>query len=214
LTVGLVEGPALSGRGTYRGTCSTFLAARRADDQMFVKIKRPGPGFSLPTDPTTPVIMICAGTGIAPFRGFLQELAARHDTGEELAPVVLVRGCQRSDHDHIYADEVQGWVDQGWLTYLQAFSREPGQPPQHVEDVIRQSGSNLSDLMRAGAKVLVCGDSTTFYDDVEQTVVELRATNNDVPLSEAQQWLQELKSDGLYVEDIWAHTAEPAAASN
>lgn len=210
LTVGVLEGPALSGQGTYRGTCSTFIASLRVEDELFVKVKRPGPGFSLPDDPATPVIMVCAGTGIAPFRGFLQELSARHQAGQPVAPTVLVRGCRRSDHDHIYADAIDEWVSQGWLEYIQAFSRDPGLPPHHVEDVMLAQAPRLDELLRAGAKVLVCGDSTTFYDDVEKTVAQIHAAAEGISADLAQGWFRQLKSDGRYVEDIWALTVVPS----
>ncbi len=213
LTVGVLESPARSGRGTYRGTCSTFIASLRAEDELFVKVKRPGPGFSLPDDAATPVIMVCAGTGIAPFRAFLLELSARHQAGLPVAPIVLVRGCRRSDHDHLYADAIDEWVSQGWLEYLPAFSREPNLPPHHVEDVMLAHAPRLDELMRAGAKVLVCGDSTTFYDDVEETVAQIHAAAEGVSVALAHDWFRQLKSAGRYVEDIWAMAAVPAVAA-
>ena len=203
LTVGVLEGPAASGMGTFHGTCSTYLASLREDDEFFLKVKPPGPGFALPDDADASVIMICAGTGIAPFRGFLQDLAARRDGGDKVAPVVLIRGCRRSDHDHIYGDEIEAWVDQGWLTYHPAYSHEPGQEPRHVEAVIADESDSLNALLDAGAKVLVCGDSETFYQDIEEVIVKVREHSGSAH-EDAQAWLQEQKSTGQYVSDVWA----------
>ncbi len=202
LTVGVLQGPALSGQGNFHGTCSNYLASLREDDELFVKVKRPGPGFSLPDDDHTPVIMICAGTGIAPFRSFLQDLAARHVAGQSVPPVVLIRGCRRSDHDHIYSTEIASWVEQGWLRYYSAYSHEPGQKSRHVEDVILDESGVLRPLLDGGAKVLVCGDSDTFYADIENTILQLRQAAG-VDADDARQWLDRQKSDGRYVVDIW-----------
>jgi cytochrome P450/NADPH-cytochrome P450 reductase len=203
LTVGVLQGPALSGRGSFHGTCSGYLASLREDDDLHLRVKRPGPGFSLPDDAETAVIMICAGTGIAPFRSFLQHLATRHSAGEPVPPVVLIRGCRRSDHDHIYGDEVAAWVDEGWLRYYPAYSHEPGQPGRHVEDVIVAEAGVLNPLLDSGAKVLVCGDSDTFYADIENTMLQIRqAAGGDA--DGARQWLDQQKSSGGYVIDIWA----------
>ncbi len=203
LTVGVLAGDARSGRGRFHGMCSTYLSSLREDDEFFVKLKRPGPGFTLPDDDATPVIMICAGTGIAPFRGFLQHLAARHEAGQPVPPVVLLRGCRRSDHDHIYGDEIATWVEQGWLRYFCAYSHEPGADPRHVEDVILEQADLLRPLLDSGAKVLVCGDAQTFYDDIQDTIVAL-GPGGAGDVDEAQRWLEERKSAGQYVIDIWA----------
>lgn len=216
LTVGVLERPALAGAGTFHGICSTYLAELPSDSQFYMKVKRPGPGFALPGDDTTPVIMICAGTGIAPFRGFLQQLGAAHDDGARTPPVVLMRGCRRSDHDTIYGDEIDRWVEQGWLQYFPAFSHEPGQDPQHVEDLIVEQADLLNPLLDAAARVLVCGDADQFYRDIEQTIIKVRtvdpATNAPVEAATAaSDWLRLSKADGRYVVDIWAQPSSSAA---
>ncbi|MGV1036845.1 MAG: cytochrome P450 [Candidatus Nanopelagicales bacterium] len=212
LTVGVLERPALAGSGTFHGICSTYLAELPSDAQFYMKVKRPGPGFALPEEDTKPVIMICAGTGIAPFRGFLQQLGAAHDSGASTPPVVLFRGCRRSDHDTIYGDEIDQWVEQGWLQYFPAFSHEPGQDPQHVEDVMVEQADVLNPLLDADAKFLICGDADQFYRDIEQTMVKLRTTDSTATDSAADDWLQQLKANGRYVVDIWAQQNDPAPA--
>ena len=210
LTVGVLERPALAGSGTFHGICSTYLAEMPADAQFFMKIKRPGPGFALPEDDAKAVVMICAGTGIAPFRGFLQHLGAAHDAGATTPPVVLLRGCRRSDHDTIYGDEIDRWVEQGWLRYFPAFSHEPGRDAQHVEDVMVEQADVLNPLLDADAKVLVCGDADQFYRDIEQTMIKLRTAGSAPTNSATDDWLQQAKADGRYVVDIWAQQNDPA----
>src|SRR5207237_8864908 len=89
ITVGVVEGEAASGRGTYRGVCSSYLAGRRAGDTVHAVVRETKAGFRLPDDPSTPIIMIGPGTGLAPFRGFLQERAALKENGARLGPSML-----------------------------------------------------------------------------------------------------------------------------
>ena len=76
VTVGVVEGPASSGRGVYKGVCSNYLAGRRVGETIHATVRETKAGFRLPDDPSVPIIMIGPGTGLAPFRGFLQERAA------------------------------------------------------------------------------------------------------------------------------------------
>src|SRR5439155_26237631 len=96
-TVGVVEAPASSGRGIYKGVCSNYLAGRRVGDTVHATIRETKAGFRLPDDPTVPIIMVGPGTGLAPFRGFLQERAALRANGASLGPAMLFFGCRHPD---------------------------------------------------------------------------------------------------------------------
>ncbi|MGB2968315.1 MAG: hypothetical protein WBB77_00110, partial [Candidatus Nanopelagicales bacterium] len=137
-------------------------------------------------------------------------LGAAHDAGATTPPVVLLRGCRRSDHDTIYGDEIDRWVEQGWLRYFPAFSHEPGRDAQHVEDVMVEQADVLNPLLDADAKVLVCGDADQFYRDIEQTMIKLRTAGSAPTNSATDDWLQQAKADGRYVVDIWAQQNDPA----
>ena len=86
VTVGVVEAPASSGRGVYKGVCSNYLSGRRVGDTVHATVRETKAGFRLPDDPAVPVIMIGPGTGLAPFRGFLQERAHRKAQGRQARP--------------------------------------------------------------------------------------------------------------------------------
>src|SRR5258705_199761 len=102
VTVGVVEGAASSGRGVYKGICSNYLAGRRAGETIHATIRETKAGFRLPDDAAVPVIMIGPGTGLAPFRGFLQERAHRKAQGAKLGPAMLFFGCRHPEQDFLY----------------------------------------------------------------------------------------------------------------
>src|ERR1700730_15405084 len=111
--VPVVEGPAGSGRGIYKGICSNYLAGRRAGETVYATLRETKAGFRLPDDPAVPLIMIGPGTGLAPFRGFLQERAARKAQGHNLGPAMLFFGCRHPDQDFLYADELKAFAASG-----------------------------------------------------------------------------------------------------
>ena len=108
ITVGVVEGVANSGRGIYKGVCSNYLASRRAGETIHATVRETKAGFRLPEDASIPIIMIGPGTGLAPFRGFLQQRAALKARGTTLGPSMLFFGCRHPDQDFLYAEELKG----------------------------------------------------------------------------------------------------------
>jgi cytochrome P450/NADPH-cytochrome P450 reductase len=115
--------------------------------------------FRLPDDPTRPVIMIAAGTGIAPFRGFLAERAALRAAGTELGPAVLVFGCRHPQTDMLYGDELPELAEAANAQLACAFSRVPGLPRIYVQDRIRQLANTVWPLLQDGAAIYVCGST-------------------------------------------------------
>src|SRR6185436_7109850 len=113
VTVGVVEGAASSGRGVYKGICSNYLAGRRAGETIQATVRETKAGFRLPDDASVPIIMVGPGTGLAPFRGFLQERAALKARGANLGPAMLFFGCRHPDQDFLYADELKAFAADG-----------------------------------------------------------------------------------------------------
>src|SRR5262249_34478623 len=126
ITSAVVEAPASSGRGIYRGVCSNYLARRRAGDIIHATVKETKAGFRLPDNDAVPIIMIGPGTGLAPFRGFLQERTARKAGGATLGPAMLFFGCRHPDQDFLYADELKAFAADGICELRTAFSRADG----------------------------------------------------------------------------------------
>src|SRR6201747_1986315 len=135
VTVGVVQGAASSGRGLYKGVCSNYLAGRRAGEVVHATVRETKAGFRLPDDAAVPVIMIGPGTGLAPFRGFLQERAHRRAQGAKLGPAMLFFGCRHPDQDYLYADELKGFAADGVTELHTAFSRADG-PKTYVQHMV------------------------------------------------------------------------------
>src|SRR6478609_5345536 len=134
VTVGVVEGPASSGRGVYKGICSNYLASRREGETVQATVRETKAGFRLPDDPSVPIIMVGPGTGLAPFRGFLQERAALKSKGAKLGPAMLFFGCRHPDQDFLYADELKAFEAGGITELHTAFARTS------TEDLRAKSG--------------------------------------------------------------------------
>ncbi|MGA0121797.1 MAG: cytochrome P450 [Gaiellales bacterium] len=195
ITVGQVIGPARSGHGTYRGICSTHLLELEAGDRITAAISPVDSGFHLPADTSLPIIMVGAGTGLAPFRGFVQHRHDQRAMGVEVGPAMLIAGCRRSDHDRIYGDEWDAWAADGIVRVDWAYSREPGQPRQYVQDRLRANGEAVASLLAAGAHVYVCGDGAQMAPAVRGAFAEIGAGS-------AAGGGQELGPD-RYHEDVW-----------
>ncbi len=203
ITVGVVEGPARSGHGTYRGVCSNFLANARPGDVIQAVVKPPSAKFRLPEDASTPVVMVGPGTGLAPFRGFIQERRAQKENGEKLGDAMLFFGCRKSTEDFIYADELKAAHDDGIIDLHTAFSRE-GPERIYVQDVIRRQGAAVWKLIEDGAVIYVCGDGAAMEPEVKRALATLYAQNKDVDYEVANEWMETMTKEGRYVLDVWA----------
>lgn len=203
VTVGVVEAPASSGRGIYRGVCSNFLARRRAGDTIQATVRETKAGFRLPDDASVPIIMIGPGTGLAPFRGFLQERADRKAKGAALGPSMLFFGCRHSEQDYLYADELKAFAANGVTELHTAFSRGDG-PKTYVQHLVAAQKDQVWNLIEKGAIVYVCGDGSKMEPDVKAALVAIYRERTGAEEAAGLRWIDDLGTRNRYVLDVWA----------
>ena len=198
LTVAVVEGPARSGRGVFRGLCSTYLQSLAPGARVFADV-RANPAFHPPQDARQPLIMIGPGTGLAPFRGFLQARRAAVAAGQTLGPALLFFGCRRPDEDYLYRDELEADSAAGLMELHVAFSRE-GPEKVYVQDFLRAQSARIAALLDAGATVFVCGDGGAMEPAVRQALIDIQSAASGAP---AQDWMDAMIAQGRYRLDVW-----------
>jgi sulfite reductase (NADPH) flavoprotein alpha-component len=187
------------GKRKRLGVASTFLAERIAPGETLPVYVQTSRDFRLPDDPATPIIMIGPGTGVAPFRAFLQERGAIGANGKNW----LFFGHQRSAHDFFYADEFDAMKASGLLTRLSlAWSRD-GAEKFYVQDRMRQAGQDIWTWLAQGAHIYVCGDAQRMAKDVERALVDIVAQFGARNIDEAVAFIAQLKKAGRYQQDVY-----------
>ncbi len=205
LTLAVVDAPATSGHGRFLGVASNFLAAQAPGSLVPVAVRPSSRHFHPPAEPAAPMILICAGTGIAPFRGFLQERAVQQAAGQTVGRSLLFFGCDRPDADFLYRDELAGWSRAGVVDVRPAFSAQPQGDVCFVQDRLWQDRADVEQLFRAGATVFVCGDGRHMAPAVRATLTRMyrEATGSDEAAAEA--WVEHIEREtGRYVADVFA----------
>lgn len=183
-----------------KGVASTMLAdrvARGARVRVFVQPNHSG--FTLPASDSVPLIMVGPGTGIAPFRGFLQERAAKAAPGKNW----LFFGDQHAATDFLYQKELERYLSDGLLTRLEtAFSRD-GDTKEYVQDRMQQHAAELWQWLCHGAYFFVCGDASRMARDVHQALIDIVAQQAGLARAEAIDYVEALAKDGRYVRDVY-----------
>ncbi|MFD7027306.1 cytochrome P450 [Streptomyces sp. NPDC059917] len=175
LTVSVLEGPARSGRGVFRGAASDHLRRARPGDRLTVTVTSPSESFRPPTDPAVPAVMIASGSGIAPFRGFVRARMAAAAEGRDTGPTVLFFGCRHPEWDDLYAREFAGHVAAGRLEVHRAYSRLPGADARYVQDRLWEQRGRVRELLGDGAHLYVCGDAGGMGPAVEEVLGRIGA---------------------------------------
>jgi len=159
--------------------------------------------FRLPNRPQTPVIMIGPGTGLAPFRGFIQERAWQAEQGKPVGPTLLYFGCRNKEQDFIYRSELESWVESGLLTLHTAFSRDQ-EEKQYVTHRLRETKSEVWSLLDQGAHLYVCGDAKMMAKDVRNIVTEICQEEGGMREDVAEAFVKKLETQKRYSADVWS----------
>ncbi|CAJ1831516.1 Sulfite reductase [NADPH] flavoprotein alpha-component [Aeromonas dhakensis] len=198
LTVGVVR--YLQEDGTVRsGAASSYLADRLPEDAEVRVFVEHNDNFRLPANPDTPVIMVGPGTGIAPFRAFLQEREAQGTDGKNW----LFFGNPHFTQDFLYQVEWQRYVKSGLLSKISlAFSRDQANKI-YVQDRLREAGLELYQWLEAGAHFYVCGDANHMAKDVQEALLDVIAEHGQKSREEAEEYLSELRRAKRYQRDVY-----------
>lgn len=161
--------------------------------------------FSLPADPTIPIVMVGCGTGIAPYFGFLQhrDLLVKSNN-IALGKAWLFFGCRYSERDFLYKDEIQDFLKSGALEQLHcAFSRENA-VKVYIQHVLEQKGDELMDMiLNCNAVMYVCGDAKNMVKNVRAAVVDILVKYASYDNKSAENFILQLEKSGRYIEDTW-----------
>ncbi|ELY5877300.1 NADPH-dependent assimilatory sulfite reductase flavoprotein subunit [Cronobacter sakazakii] len=197
ITVGVVRFD-IEGRARAGGA-SSYLADRLEEDGEVRVFIEHNDNFRLPATPETPVIMIGPGTGIAPFRAFMQQREADGATGKNW----LFFGNPHFTEDFLYQVEWQRYVKEGLLTRIDlAWSRDQDHKI-YVQDKIREQGAELWRWILEGAHLYVCGDANRMAKDVEQALLEVIAAYGGMDAEAADEYLSELRVERRYQRDVY-----------
>ena len=181
------------------GAASGFLGGRLEEEGSVRVFVEENPRFRLPENPETPVIMIGAGTGVAPFRAFMQQRAANGDNGKNW----LIFGNQHFTQDFLYQTEWQGWAKDGLLNkYDFAWSRDQ-EEKIYVQHKIREEAAELWQWLQQGAHIYVCGDASRMAKDVEQALLDTIAEQGGLSPDDADEYLDNLRQEGRYQRDVY-----------
>ncbi|MBJ8400506.1 MULTISPECIES: NADPH-dependent assimilatory sulfite reductase flavoprotein subunit [Citrobacter] len=197
VTVGVVRYD-IEGRARAGGA-SSFLADRVEEEGEVRVFIEHNDNFRLPANPQTPVIMIGPGTGIAPFRAFMQQRAADGAEGKNW----LFFGNPHFTEDFLYQVEWQRYVKEGVLSRIDlAWSRDQKEKI-YVQDKLRQQGAELWRWINDGAHIYVCGDANRMAKDVEQALLEVIAEFGAMDIEAADEFLSELRVERRYQRDVY-----------
>lgn len=204
LTAAVVKYPNQTAGGAEREGVATCWFDRMREGYK-IQICMRSAGFHLPADKTKPVIMVGPGTGLAPFRGYIQDYRAIKNTGADTGKLILFFGCRSSTQDYIYQQELEETVAEGALTHLfTAFSRDQKQKV-YVQHLVEQQAELVSSaLLKEGGSFYICGDAKAMAADVHVALLKTFQTAGGLSAFEAEEAIHKMKQEKRYLTDVWA----------
>lgn len=207
ITAVLVEYETPTGR-TNKGVATSWLSLKHPADENSPPVTAPiyirRSQFRLPTRPQTPIIMIGPGTGLAPFRGFIQERDNSKEEGKPVGDTILYFGCRKKSEDFIYEDELNEYVKNGVLKMHVAFSRDQAHKiyvthllEQNMDEIWKVIGENNGHLY-------VCGDARNMARDVHNIVLKVVQEKGNMTESQALAYVKKMEAQKRYSADVWS----------
>ncbi|MDA1020913.1 MAG: protein CysJ [Cyanobacteria bacterium] len=181
------------------GVCSNYLSKRVDLNTETVRVYvHHNDKFRLPENPETPIIMVGPGTGIAPFRAFIEERNFLRDQGKTVGQDWLFFGDQRQEFDYLYADELKSYQDKYNLKVSTAFSRDQ-EHKIYVQNKMQENSAEIFKLLEQGAYFYVCGDARRMAKDVDQALKDIVKEHGKDP----EVYIKELKDSKRYCRDVY-----------
>ncbi|MFY0576374.1 hypothetical protein ACN28S_20255 [Cystobacter fuscus] len=173
------------------------LPARlRPGEQVAVAVRTPNVPFHPPASNATPIVLVAAGTGLAPFRGFLQERALRHARGEAAGPALFFFGCDHPEVDFLYREELAAWEREGVVKVLPAFFRQPDGDVTFVQHRLWKEREQVKALLDQGALLFICGDGRLMAPAARETLARIHQEKVGCSSEEALVWLADMEKQG------------------
>ena len=183
----------------YTGGASGFLSDRVEEGGEIKVFVEPNKNFRLPENGDTPIIMIGAGTGVAPFRAFIQQRDNNGDAGLNW----LVFGNQKFTDDFLYQSEWLQYRKNGLLNKVSTAWSRQGKEKVYVQHKLRENAADVWQWLQNGAHVYVCGDALKMAKDVEQALLDIIAEHGNMSLDDADEYLSELRENKRYQRDVY-----------
>lgn len=206
LVVSVLDAPARSGFGDFQGVASNYLANVTPGQQIRARVDQARQAFRAGADPSRNVILVSAGTGVAPFRGFVGDRLAALDAGEPFAPALCFFGIRHPEVDYLFREEFEAAERSGVVQMRPAFSRASENGVKYVQDRIAADADDIWDLLGDPAKqthVYVCGDGGKMAPAVRDAFLHIYREHTGADEPQARDWLIELVEADRYVEDVW-----------
>jgi cytochrome P450/NADPH-cytochrome P450 reductase len=207
LTYGVIDAPPKSnfkGGHNFLGVCTNYLDRLTVGTRVQIALRPSRAGFHPPQDGQVPMVMACAGTGLAPFRAFVSERAFKHQSGKRVGPALLFYGLRAPDEDDMYREELDEYEKQGWLQVRRAYSAAPDKSAgaKHVQDRIWQDREEVLGLFERDAHIYLCG-SGDVGAAVDNVLARIWADHTGLGEDEAKEQLSRTKGE-RYWSDIFS----------